>query len=253
MIAHNFRLLLLTCCLTVMACGPTVEESSSPDSANASEVTARGPATSREVRGWWDIGDSAGPFTAHFVDDQLVRIKENLQHGEYGSTRAEYVYTDGRLVRYIQESKLRMTDPSDPHRLASVSFEVEFDLGGNLAASSKNVDGLAVDLDPLDEDRIRGHARTLEEMALAFAVAYDSGEKRLRYLCDEDEAFEVVTFSDGVILDLGPFEGLFLLDHVPSASGAKYSDGRFTFWSKGTEAFVERFSERLLSNCTIDD
>jgi len=29
------------------------------------------------------------------------------------------------------------------------------------------------------------------------------------------------------------------LSHVPSASGAKYSDGQITFWSKGDEAFIE--------------
>lgn len=33
------------------------------------------------------------------------------------------------------------------------------------------------------------------------------------------------------------------LSHVPSASGAKYSDGQSTFWSKGDEAFIENGQE----------
>ena len=30
------------------------------------------------------------------------------------------------------------------------------------------------------------------------------------------------------------------LSHMPSGSGAKYGDGRMTFWSKGDEALLER-------------
>lgn len=84
---------------------------------------------------------------------------------------------------------------------------------------------------------------------MAFGDAYSRGNAPVRYICGEDESFVVVSYPGGVLLDLGLFEGRFLLDHVPSGSGAKYSDGILTFWSKGNEAFVERGSGRIFSDC----
>jgi membrane-bound inhibitor of C-type lysozyme len=40
----------------------------------------------------------------------------------------------------------------------------------------------------------------------------------------------------------------FPLPHVPSASGAKYSDGQITFWSKGDEALIED-GQQTQRNC----
>lgn len=41
------------------------------------------------------------------------------------------------------------------------------------------------------------------------------------------------------------------LPHVVSASGARYSDGKYTFWSKGNTAFVERNEQIIIDNCVL--
>lgn len=40
------------------------------------------------------------------------------------------------------------------------------------------------------------------------------------------------------------------LKQVVAASGTKYSDGKYTFWSKGQNAFVERNDKVIMSDCT---
>lgn len=39
------------------------------------------------------------------------------------------------------------------------------------------------------------------------------------------------------------------LPHVQSGSGAKYSDGSTTFWTKGDEAFVQVDEEIVIADC----
>jgi membrane-bound inhibitor of C-type lysozyme len=252
MIDNSFTSRSMLVCLLVMACRPSPDQQPVSDSTPEAEIEIDITSTSREVRGWWDLGDSFGPFTAYFEADELVRITEDLGHGDYGNSKAEYGYRNGKLATYTQASRLRLMDPDRPQRLVPVSFELEFDPDGNLITSYKRVEGIETALDPLDEDRILGHARTLEEKALAFAAAQVTGSEPLRYLCGGNEAFEIVIFPEGVVLDLGPFDGRFLLEHVPSGSGAKYSNGDWTFWSKGNEAFVELRNERFLSDCIAD-
>jgi membrane-bound inhibitor of C-type lysozyme len=41
------------------------------------------------------------------------------------------------------------------------------------------------------------------------------------------------------------------LKHVPSGSGAKYSDGKVVFWSKGREAYIEINGEVVHDGCTL--
>ncbi|HEI8865171.1 MliC family protein [Serratia sp. AKBS12] len=36
-----------------------------------------------------------------------------------------------------------------------------------------------------------------------------------------------------------------------AASGAKYGDDKYTFWSKGQNAFVERNGKVVMSDCTL--
>ncbi|CFR11577.1 MliC family protein [Yersinia kristensenii] len=42
-----------------------------------------------------------------------------------------------------------------------------------------------------------------------------------------------------------------ILPQVRAASGAKYSDGRYTFWSKGNTAFVERNEKVIINDCML--
>ncbi|AIJ10144.1 MULTISPECIES: MliC family protein [Edwardsiella] len=41
------------------------------------------------------------------------------------------------------------------------------------------------------------------------------------------------------------------LPQTLSASGVRYSDGRYTFWSKGEGAFVERDGHLILNDCRL--
>jgi membrane-bound inhibitor of C-type lysozyme len=46
-----------------------------------------------------------------------------------------------------------------------------------------------------------------------------------------------------------PDKSALTLPRVVSASGAKYSNGNFTFWSKGNTAFVEQGDAVVLKDC----
>jgi len=39
------------------------------------------------------------------------------------------------------------------------------------------------------------------------------------------------------------------LKQVAAASGTRYSDGNYTFWSKGPQAFVQRGDDIILNDC----
>jgi len=41
------------------------------------------------------------------------------------------------------------------------------------------------------------------------------------------------------------------LSHVEAASGAKYSDGRYTYWSQGEKALIQRDGEIIISDCVV--
>lgn len=41
------------------------------------------------------------------------------------------------------------------------------------------------------------------------------------------------------------------LPQVVSASGARYSDGKYTFWSKSNTAFIERNDQIIINDCVL--
>jgi membrane-bound inhibitor of C-type lysozyme len=46
---------------------------------------------------------------------------------------------------------------------------------------------------------------------------------------------------------------LYELKQVRSASGAKFSDGTMTYWSKGRDATIERAGKTLHRDCRTND
>ncbi|AUH00518.1 MliC family protein [Pectobacteriaceae bacterium CE70] len=44
---------------------------------------------------------------------------------------------------------------------------------------------------------------------------------------------------------------LHTLQQTPSASGVRYSDGKYTFWSKGNHAFIQRGSNIIVNDCIL--
>ncbi len=62
-------------------------------------------------------------------------------------------------------------------------------------------------------------------------------EATLTYVCPDGWRFDVLVETDGVRLFLP--DRTVDLEHIPSASGAKYEAGEVLYWSKGEEALVE--------------
>ena len=72
-----------------------------------------------------------------------------------------------------------------------------------------------------------------QDQAANREVAFQCGDKEFVAVFETD--------LDSVVIDMAGER--VRLPHVPAASGAKYSDGTTTFWSKGDEALLERSGE----------
>lgn len=79
----------------------------------------------------------------------------------------------------------------------------------------------------------------------------------------KEPAPEVLSYQCGttsltVIVDNQKDQVSFIMDgnqltlpQVVSASGARYSDGKYTFWSKGNTAFIERNDQIIINDCVL--
>ena len=238
--------------LMTLACAVVPSQDVASPSSEATSGAATADETSR-VEGWWELGDSAGVFTAELRGDDVVSVERELSHGEYGATRDRFDFESGALIRYSQDSQLRLMDPDDPSRLVPVWMRLEFGSSGELAGGEKTVDGTGRDIEPADVDRVLAQVETLLERARSFAdVAASTGET-VRFACSDERSFAVTFADEAALLDLGPGWGRHVLSRQPSASGAKYGDDAFMFWTKGDEAMVERFGESFLSDCRVVD
>ena len=77
------------------------------------------------------------------------------------------------------------------------------------------------------------------------------GSKHFEYQCPDGTRFDVLLAPSGdkVKVDLGGI--LYELKQVRSASGAKFSDGTTSYWSKGRDATIERSGKVVHRDCTI--
>lgn len=71
----------------------------------------------------------------------------------------------------------------------------------------------------------------------------------VRYRCADGQEIGVTYQQKGnrALVETGGWSHLLPL--VPAASGAKYSDGKVTFWSKGTTAFMEEGGAVTRKDC----
>jgi membrane-bound inhibitor of C-type lysozyme len=75
--------------------------------------------------------------------------------------------------------------------------------------------------------------------------------KLLVFNCEGGKGF-TVEFDDkdeNALLTLN--DKTLKLPHVPSGSGAKYSNGKTTFWTKGEKSFVEVDGKIILRDCKV--
>jgi heat shock protein HslJ len=75
--------------------------------------------------------------------------------------------------------------------------------------------------------------------------------RTIGFLCPDRSGFQVSMPADGASVRIdGLTSGPVTLPIVPSGSGARYTDGTTTFWSKGAEAMLERPGETPRT-CTV--
>lgn len=74
-------------------------------------------------------------------------------------------------------------------------------------------------------------------------------EGYVRYRCADGQVIGVTFQHRGkrALVEAGGWSHL--LPQVPAASGAKYSDGKVTFWNKGSTAFMEEGGALTRRDC----
>lgn len=90
-------------------------------------------------------------------------------------------------------------------------------------------------------------------MSLAAGTALADTARPVIYQCPPNQVLTAVFQSPPgeptkVQLTL-PDQRTLTLPQTPSGSGAKYSDGTFTFWSKGNTALLEQGDRVLYQDC----
>jgi membrane-bound inhibitor of C-type lysozyme len=79
------------------------------------------------------------------------------------------------------------------------------------------------------------------------------GSRHFSYKCADGSRFGVLIApaGDRAKLELGGV--LYELKQVRSASGAKFSDGTTSYWSKGRDATIERNGKIVHRDCVTND
>lgn len=82
---------------------------------------------------------------------------------------------------------------------------------------------------------------------------FTDGSVKTKYQCENGFEFIAETHKDQgpdqVIVKTA--DTLLVLDITTSASGAKYTDGTNTFWSKGDSAMLEMADNKVFNECKI--
>jgi putative lipoprotein len=134
-------------------------------------------------------------------------------------------------ARVIAEQEIRPTQQVPvPFTLAYDPSELERGHRYGLRASIQDVNGRLL------WGTTSSHPVFGADAPETHALVLQRAREVLSYACDAF-AFRVEVAADGVRLSLPDGRSLDL-PAVPSASGARYSDGRSTFWSKGDEALL---------------
>jgi membrane-bound inhibitor of C-type lysozyme len=91
-------------------------------------------------------------------------------------------------------------------------------------------------------DSVKTDTKTIPKETFVFECNLDSSIS-VSYMGAEADSATVIIMYKGV-----PGETL-TLKHVQSGSGARYSDGEYTFWNKGDDAIFER--KKNSQNCKL--
>jgi len=91
-------------------------------------------------------------------------------------------------------------------------------------------------------------------LCLAFAACEERPVGKIHVFRCADGATVKVIFTEAdesmtMYLDKKSYK----LKHVPSGSGAKYTDGKVVFWNKGKEAFIQIDGEVVHDACALTE
>ena len=250
MLTLQIRFVVASLTLVVLACAERATQQEALPSSETGNSAAAAVETTR-VEGWWELGDSSGPFTAELRGADIMAVDRDLSHGDYGATRDRFEFESGRLARYRQDSDLRLMDPDDASRLVPVAMRLDFGESGDLSGGEKTVDGAMGEIEPADVERVLVQVDELVARVRSFAEVYAEGGEPLKFVCPDDTTFTVTYARDLMVLDLGRPCGRHILTRQPSASGAKYGNDLYVFWNTGDEALVEQFGKPFLSSCRV--
>ncbi|MEY4474471.1 MAG: hypothetical protein RL248_238 [Pseudomonadota bacterium] len=91
---------------------------------------------------------------------------------------------------------------------------------------------------------------TTAVLMLAGCNSVQSKNETLRYQCGTTKLTVTLDNRQDKVSFIMNGEQL-TLPQVRAASGAKYSDGHYTFWSKGNSAFIERNEKIIINDCVL--
>ena len=87
---------------------------------------------------------------------------------------------------------------------------------------------------------------------LAGCVTAPDAERRWQYVCPDGYEFVVDIAGNGNSLVFTDAEQELKLELKETASGTRFTDGSFVYWSKGQLALIRRDGETLHENCMGD-
>ena len=89
-------------------------------------------------------------------------------------------------------------------------------------------------------------------ITIAFGCSNDKVFKLgITYKCDDGKIFGVELYEKADIAILKIDEKRYILPHVPSPSGTKYSEGNVTLWIEGEKASIEIEGRTEFKNCVV--
>lgn len=180
---------VLGCVLS--ACEPAVDRPQDVTQQTQTEVATVEPSENSEVvEGYWEMSDAAGPYRAYLDHGVVVRIEQELDFGDYGSSRTEFFFEDGRLIRFHERSERRVITPGRASELLDIEIELDFDQQGRYASGRKTVNRKPTEP---DEHEVRAAHRHAHELVTRI---HGNGESHY-FRCQGNEPFWNIEIVDG--------------------------------------------------------
>jgi len=119
----------------------------------------------KRVSGRWAMGDASSIIDAYYAKDELRLIVEQMDMGDYGSSKYKYYFKDGYLF-YHEQNGTRMSSNSDnPDEEVDVNVIMHFNSEGTLVASSKKINYQPVELHDIEAPGVLKHCELIVEIA----------------------------------------------------------------------------------------